>query len=367
MSRPAADSSSGDDRSPPEVPDFDLIRRIGGGGFGQVWLATNRTTGQLRAVKVIGRHRSEGVDPAGREISSLTRLEANLRRRYPNLLTIHHVGKTAEHLFYTMDVADDVTGVPASLQPDYQPATLRSRIESGPLPAEECFRCARQLLAGLAWLHEAGMVHRDVKPSNCLFVVGELKLADFGLLTEADALVSRVGTQTYMPPDGLPSLGAGGREIAEDPTLSTLNRLVLRACQPDPQQRFPDAGRMLAELVPPEPQTVAQHRQTRRRLSVLVASVAVTLVVAWAAWWATHPGRVHVNFITEPFEATIYLDGTQLLDPEDRPYRTPCSVPDLPAREHHVVFRLEGRDNLDAGRVDFAETREIIQRWSAPP
>ena len=37
----------------PEVPDFDLIRPVGSGGFGQVWLATNRTTGRLRAVKVI--------------------------------------------------------------------------------------------------------------------------------------------------------------------------------------------------------------------------------------------------------------------------------------------------------------------------
>ena len=61
---------------------------------------------------------------------------------------------------------------------------------------------ARQLLAGLASLHAAGMVHRDVKPANCLFVGGQLKLADFGLLTEAHPLVSRLGTQKYMPPDG---------------------------------------------------------------------------------------------------------------------------------------------------------------------
>ena len=78
---------------PPEVPGFDLIRPIGKGGFGEVWLAANRTTGQLRAVKVIATARSGTVDPAGREITSVICLEANLRRQHPNLVNIHHVGQ----------------------------------------------------------------------------------------------------------------------------------------------------------------------------------------------------------------------------------------------------------------------------------
>ena len=48
------------------------------------------------------------LDPAGREITSLTRLETNLRHRHPDLLTIHHVGKTDRYLYYVMDLADDV-------------------------------------------------------------------------------------------------------------------------------------------------------------------------------------------------------------------------------------------------------------------
>jgi serine/threonine protein kinase len=102
-----------DDAFHPQVPDYDLIRPIGEGGFGRVWLAANQTTGRLRAVKLIPLRRSGTTDAAGREIMSLTRLEANLGHRHPNLLSIHHVGKTAEHLFYVMDLADDVSGRPA--------------------------------------------------------------------------------------------------------------------------------------------------------------------------------------------------------------------------------------------------------------
>ena len=187
---------------PPEVSDFELIRLIGEGGFGRVWLAASKATGRLRAVKVIPLGTAGTRDPAGREITSITRLEANLRRQHHNLLTIHHVGKTAENLFYVMDLADDASGV---LEPDadvYEPATLRRRLERGPLPAEQCAARVGELLDGLASLHEAGMVHRDVKPSNCLFVDGRLRLADFGLLTRPGLNVSRVGTERYMPPDG---------------------------------------------------------------------------------------------------------------------------------------------------------------------
>ena len=237
-----------------------MLRPIGRGGFGEVWLATNRTTGHLRAVKVIPLARSGATDPAGREITSITRLEANLRTKHENLLDIHHVGKTAEHLFYVMTPADDVSGVAASTESGYRPASLAQRLESSPLEPEECRRYAQELLAGLEHLHQAGMVHRDVKPANCLFVDGRLKLGDFGLLTEAHPLVSRVGTQTYMPPDGrmdtradvyaaglviyemisgmpadrFPRLGERAAEIARDGTLARLNRLALTPVSESP-------------------------------------------------------------------------------------------------------------------------------------
>jgi len=377
------------DQPPPDVPDFDLIRPIGRGGFGQVWLARNRTTGHLRAVKVIPLRRSGTTDPAGREITSLTRLEANLRRRHPNLLNIHHVGKTAKHLFYVMDLADDVSGAAASAESDYRPATLQSRLQNGPLPPPQCGSCARQLLEGLASLHEAGMVHRDVKPANCLLVDGQLKLADFGLLTEADRQISRVGTEKYMPPDGrmdtradvyaaglviyemitglpadsFPRLGDKAQEVAEDPALCVLTRLTLGACQPDPQQRFPDARAMLGELTASESQPASRRVRSRRRMVVSIATLAGILMLAMIGIWASRPPRVHVNFITEPFEATIFIDDVRQVTPDGTPYTTPCTLENLPARVHRVVFKHEGLPDRVVGQIDFAATRQVVARW----
>ena len=131
MSEQDADTRSTDKPAAPDVPDFDLLRPIGSGGFGEVWLARNRTTGRLCAVKVISLQSPGQADPAAREISSLTRLEANSRCRHPNLLQIQHVGKTATHLFYVMDAADDISGEPASDKPDYRPATLQNVLQEG--------------------------------------------------------------------------------------------------------------------------------------------------------------------------------------------------------------------------------------------
>lgn len=383
-------NSSHDGGSPPQVPDFDLLRPIGEGGFGQVWLGRNRTTGRLRAVKLIALRAVGRADPAGREIVSLRHLEARVKSEHPHLITIHHVGKTDEHLFYVMDLADDASGTRAPSDPDYRPATLDSGLAHGPRSADECLRSARQLLAGLACLHVAGMVHRDVKPSNCLFVEGQLKLADFGLLTEADRQASRVGTRAYMPPDGrmdtgadvyaaglviyematglpaerFPCLGERVRQFGGNPVLARLNRLVLEACQPDPNERFRDAREMLAELEGPERPTTVGTARSVRRATVAAACLLVVLAAAvWGLWPAATP-KVQVNFITDPFEATIQLDGETLVKPDGTPYRTPCTVPDLPSGSHHTVFRHEGLADRVVGQVDFSQTCEITVRWS---
>jgi serine/threonine protein kinase len=378
----------------PQAPDFDFIRPIGEGGFGTVWLAINRTTGQPRAVKVISRARAGNRDPAGREIASLTRLEANRCHRHPNLLPIHHVGETAEHLFYIMDLADDISGEADPMHPDYRPATLDNLLASGPLDADKCERYAEQLLAALACLHKAGMVHRDVKPANCLFVGGELKLGDFGLLTTASLVVSRLGTLRYMPPDGcmdaradvyaaglviyemvtglgaerFPSLGDRTQIIVEDRRLGRLNRLALHACDPDPSRRFNNAQEMLAELTADEKPAVRSRHVWR-----LALAGAITACAALAFFCPRPAEVVSVNFVTQPFEATIYLDGALLRTTEGIPYHTPCTVSGVSAETHHIVFQWDVKSlpfgmaadadgRFDAGAIDFRRHRQITVR-----
>jgi len=396
--------------SPPPIPDVELLRPVGRGGFGEVWLGVNRATGALRAVKVIPL-RGVAADPAGREIVSLAQLESQRGTRHPHLLDIQHVGLTADHLFYLMDPADDVSGAAASTSPDYRPATLARRLEQGPLASDECFRCARQLLSGLAHLHQAGMVHRDIKPANCLFVGRELKLADFGLLTSASTQLSRIGTVKYMPPDGrmdlradvyaaglvlyemltgmpaeaFPQLGERAREIASNPRLAHLNRVALQAAQRDHHRRYAHASLMLEALErAPAPRATSRlRRATGIAAAIAAVALATTAYVALrdrktdedpnppktasppdaVAAPANSQPRVDVNFVTDTFEANIYLDNQLLVDAAGQPLRTPCTALSLSPEPHRVRFQHPERGQFDAGTIDFREVREVSVNW----
>ncbi len=169
---------------------------------------------------------------------------------------------------------------------------------------------------------------------------------------------------TGLPAASFPRLGERARQIVDDTTLNLLMRTVLRACQPDPKDRFQDARPMLGELEP-SPEAASGRPRAQWRILAAAACAVAALVIGIFTLWPTPPERVHVNFITEApfFEATVYLDGRQQMETPDRPYTTPCTIENLPARVHHVVFRLQGLPPVDAGEVDFAEVRQIMARW----
>src|SRR5438093_6189141 len=91
---------------PPSIPDYELLRRIGGGSYGEVWLARS-ATGVLRAVKIVWRHTFEDDRPFQREFEGIQSFE-RLSREHPSQLALFHVGRGEGYFFYVMELADAV-------------------------------------------------------------------------------------------------------------------------------------------------------------------------------------------------------------------------------------------------------------------
>lgn len=312
-------------QTPPRVPDHELLRLIGSGAYGEVWLART-IMGEHRAVKVVYRRSFEHDRPYEREFAGIQKFEP-ISRSHASQVDILHVGRNeAEgYFYYVMELADDAkAGVAAdvSSQVDfsraltnaatYQPNTLKSELrQRGRFPAAECVKLGLALTTALEHLHKSGLVHRDVKPSNIIFVNGEPKLADIGLVTAADATRSYVGTLGFAPHEGpgtvtadLYSLGkvlyeaATGRDRQEFPELPTrlggspqeeaelveLNQVILKACDNDPSHRYQNAEAMRADLTVLESgESLLRKRGAKRRLALLAKAGAVIVVLAAGA------------------------------------------------------------------------------------
>jgi serine/threonine protein kinase len=260
---------------PPEVPGYELLLLVGTGSYGTVWLARNML-GTFRAVKVVYRSTFSIQRPFDREFDGLRCFEP-ISQRHPGWVSILHVGKSeaGDFFYYVMEAADDVVKGRAIDPADYSPKTLHSKLAAGGrLSVDECVRLGMSLAEALGELHNSGLIHRDVKPSNIIFVDGVPKLADIGLVTGIGEEHSPVGTREYAPAEelGCPaadlySLGkvlyvaAMGKDVGRFPELPTefdqtpdfprmmqLNTLILRASNRDPNGRFQSAKMMLEEL-----------------------------------------------------------------------------------------------------------------------
>ena len=253
------DASSRPD-SPPEIPDFHLIRSIGQGAFGRVWLARSKT-GVHRAVKILHKPHLTEV-----EFDGIRAYEIHARG-HANLVQILHVGETADCFYYVMELADGYGTAPTFRADDYEPRTLEGDLRKcGTLGLRDMVAVSRQILAGLQHLHERGLLHRDVKPSSVVFVDGVAKLADIGLLTQERDPTDRGRTLRYAPPEGVVDrsgdLHCLGKTLYEAATGLTADQfpatpsdvspvpaggtrrvmpVIERACAADPNERFQTA------------------------------------------------------------------------------------------------------------------------------
>ncbi len=299
------------DPTAPGIPDYDLLRKIGSGSYGDVWLARG-LTGAYRAVKVVWRNRFSDAEPYEREFRGLKEFSAlSLEASQMALL---HVGQDerAGFFYYVMELADDaVTG--RTFDPArYVPLTAKElKARRGRLPAAECVAFGVELARSLAGLHTRALLHRDIKPSNVIVVGGVPKLADIGLVASSTDARTFVGTEGYVPPEGpgaptadvfalgkvlyelatgldraeFPKLPEDLGEPKEQKALFQLNEVFLRACEAKPLQRYRDASALLADLEALQ----AGHSVRRASRWPLVAAAAVVVVAGGAAFFALRP------------------------------------------------------------------------------
>ena len=179
---------------PPELPArYEVQGLVGAGGMGAVWRAQDLSTDEAVAVKVLASRYLEIP-----QVVERFRREAEVASRFvhPHILPVLDVG---EH-----------KGIPYLVSPFMPLGTLADRgRESGALGPIAWGALGKALLDALAQLHEGGVIHRDIKPTNILFDgAGRPLLADFGVAHLAEAMrltgtMELVGTPLFMAPECL--------------------------------------------------------------------------------------------------------------------------------------------------------------------
>jgi serine/threonine protein kinase len=152
---------------------YELVRPLGKGGMGEVWLATEVRLGRKVGLKILPAELAQ--DPA-----RVSRFEQEARAasalNHPNVCTIHALGETLDGQHYI--AMEYVEG-----------ETLRGRLVSARLTIREALDIATQIASALSVAHASGIVHRDIKPENVMLRPdGLVKVLDFGLakLTAAE-------------------------------------------------------------------------------------------------------------------------------------------------------------------------------------
>lgn len=170
---------------------YRIVGVLGKGGMGEVYRADDLTLGQGVALKFLP---AGFQDRAGRLERFYNEVRVARQISHPNVCRVYDIGEWEGRTFFTMEFVD---GEDLS--------SLLRRI--GRLPQEKGLEIARQLCAGLAALHDRGVLHRDLKPANIMLDGrGRVRITDFGLSTELQDLSGdevMAGTPAYMAPEQL--------------------------------------------------------------------------------------------------------------------------------------------------------------------
>jgi hypothetical protein len=301
-------SSSAD--AAPVLGDYRLLKRLGAGAMGTVYLGEHREGGARRALKLLPTGSSADLrERFRREGEAQARVDA-----HPNVVRVHALGEERGTLYLVQDLVEG--------------GSLGERLREGPLPPAEAANLVRQLAEGMAHVHAQGVLHRDLKPDNVLLDPdGIPKLVDFGLahlagqgtLTKTGSLL---GTPSYMAPEQALGQGADQRSdvyglgavlyhcltgrppFAAGSVIATLDQVVnkppvapsslaplapgleavcLKALAKRPEDRYPSAAALAAALAAPTSLVPGAPRSLR---VVVGVALGATVLVGGVGWWA---------------------------------------------------------------------------------
>jgi serine/threonine protein kinase len=182
-----------------EIAQYRIVEEIGLGGMATVYKAYQPSMKRFVALKVLSYH-------LVRDLTFLDRFEREAR----TIAKLEHV--------YILPVHDygHHEGVPYLVMRYVEGGTLADLLEGHPdgLPLEETVRLTRQIASALDYAHQAGVIHRDVKPSNVLLdKVGNALLTDFGIARMIEATVESTGGMVGTPDYMSPEQGIGKKEL----------------------------------------------------------------------------------------------------------------------------------------------------------
>jgi len=222
---------------------FHLESKIGAGGMGEVYRATDLKLRRTVAIKILP---ARFVDEPSRRMRFEVESQAAAAFNHPNIVTIYDAGVEGETPWIAMEFVEG--------------RTLRKVVADGPLPPAQSIDIAVPLADALAKAHDAGILHRDLKPENIMITAeGVPKILDFGLarilpaaseqtasLTNADGTVT--GTLSYMAPEQL--LGRSSDHRADQFAFGTILYELLKGQNPFQRETGPQTIAAILETTP---------------------------------------------------------------------------------------------------------------------
>jgi serine/threonine protein kinase/Tfp pilus assembly protein PilF len=183
------------------ISHYSILRKLGAGGMGEVYLAQDTTLSRKVAIKFLSENSVAGEQAKKR---LLREAKASAALDHHHICAVHEVGEEAGYNFIVMQYVEG--------------ETLASRIQRNPLEVRAALDIAVQIADALAEAHSHGIIHRDVKPQNVMLTAsGQVKVLDFGLarvvregslidsIGETESLLtapgSVIGTVPYMSPE----------------------------------------------------------------------------------------------------------------------------------------------------------------------